>query len=46
MKLVLKSDVIKYPDSVEEKTVLEKIEELNKDDSVWNFSSITSYQNI
>ena len=30
----LKSDVIKYPDSVEEKVVLEKIEELNKDDAV------------
>ncbi len=30
----LKSEVIKYPDSVEEKTVLEKIEELNKDESV------------
>ena len=30
----LKSDVIRYPDSVEEKTVLEKIEELNKDNSV------------
>ena len=30
----LKSDVIKYPDSVEEKVVLEKIEELNKDDTV------------
>ena len=30
----LKSDVIKYPDSVEEKVVLEKIEELNKDKSV------------
>ena len=27
----LKSDVIKYPDSVEEKVVLEKIEELNND---------------
>ena len=26
----LKSEVIKYPDSVQEKTVLEKIEELNK----------------
>ena len=26
----LKSDVIKYPDSVEEKVVLDKIEELNK----------------
>ena len=30
----LKSEVIKYPDSVEEKTVLEKIQELNKDDTV------------
>ena len=30
----LKSEVIKYPDSVEEKIVLEKIIELNKDDSV------------
>ena len=30
----LKSDVIKYPDSVEEKTVLHKIAELNKDDNV------------
>ena len=30
----LKSDVIRYPDSVEEKTVLEKIDELNKDNSV------------
>ena len=30
----LKSEVIKYPDSVEEKTVLEKIEELNSDESV------------
>ena len=30
----LKSDVVKYPDSVEEKVVLEKIEELNKDDAV------------
>ena len=30
----LKSDVIRYPDSVEDKTVLEKIEELNKDNSV------------
>jgi methylenetetrahydrofolate dehydrogenase (NADP+)/methenyltetrahydrofolate cyclohydrolase len=30
----LKSEVIKYPDTVEEKTVLEKIEELNKDESV------------
>jgi len=30
----LKSEVIKYPDNVEEKVVLDKIEELNKDDSV------------
>ena len=30
----LKSDVIKYPDTVEEKVVLEKIQELNKDDLV------------
>ena len=30
----LKSEVIKYPDSVEEKIVLNKIEELNKDESV------------
>ncbi len=30
----LKSEVIKYPELVEEKTVLDKIEELNKDDSV------------
>ena len=30
----LKSEVIKYPDSVEEKTVLEKIAELNSDSSV------------
>ncbi len=30
----LKSDVIKYPDSVEEKIVLNKIKELNKDETV------------
>jgi len=30
----LKSEVIKYPDTVEEKIVLEKIEELNNDESV------------
>ena len=30
----LKSEVIKYPESVEEKTVLDKIDELNKDESV------------
>ena len=30
----LKSEVVKYPDSVEEKTVLEKIKELNQDKTV------------
>ena len=30
----LKSDVIRYPDTVEEKTVLEKIQELNSDKTV------------
>ncbi len=30
----LKSDVIKYPETVEEKTVLDKINQLNTDDSV------------
>jgi methylenetetrahydrofolate dehydrogenase (NADP+) / methenyltetrahydrofolate cyclohydrolase len=30
----LKSEVIRYPDIVEEKTVLEKIEELNKDETI------------
>ncbi len=30
----LKSEVIKYPDTIEEKTVLNKIDELNKDESV------------
>ena len=30
----LKSEVIRYPDTVEEKTVLEKIEELNQDKTV------------
>ncbi len=30
----LKSEVIKYPDSIEEKIVLEKIQELNKDETV------------
>ena len=30
----LKSEVIKYPDTVEEKTILEKIEELNNDESI------------
>jgi methylenetetrahydrofolate dehydrogenase (NADP+)/methenyltetrahydrofolate cyclohydrolase len=30
----LKSEVIRYPDTVEEKTVLEKIEELNKDEAI------------
>ena len=30
----LKSEVIKYPDTVEEKTILDKIEELNNNDSI------------
>ena len=30
----LKSNVIKYPDSVEEKVILDKIQELNKDETV------------
>ena len=30
----LKSEVIRYPDDVEEKTILEKIQELNKDETV------------
>ena len=30
----LKSEVIRYPDTVEEKTILEKIEELNNDENV------------
>ena len=30
----LKSEVIKYPDTVEEKTILEKIKELNDDESI------------
>jgi len=30
----LKSEVIRYPEAVEEKTVLNKIEELNKDESI------------
>ena len=30
----LKSEVIKYPDTVEEKTVLEKINELNQNENV------------
>jgi len=30
----LNSEIIKYPDTVEEKTVLEKIVELNKDDNI------------
>ena len=30
----LKSEVIRYPEAVEEKTVLDKVEELNKDESV------------
>ena len=30
----LKSEVIRYPEAVEEKTILDKIEELNKDESI------------
>ena len=30
----LKSDVVKYPDTVEEKVILQKIDELNKDETV------------
>jgi len=30
----LKSEVIRYPEAVEERTVLDKIEELNKDDTI------------
>jgi len=30
----LKSEVVRYPDTVEEKTVLKKIEELNKDETI------------
>jgi len=30
----LKSEIIRYPEAVEEKTVLDKIEELNKDESI------------
>ena len=30
----LKSDVIKYPDNVDEKTILDKIDELNNDETV------------
>ena len=34
MEVGLKSDVIKYPDTVEEKVILDKIHDLNKDDTV------------
>ena len=34
VEIGLKSEIIKYPDTVEEKTVLEKINELNKDENV------------
>ena len=30
----LKSEIVKYPEAVEEKTILDKIEELNNDDTV------------
>ena len=34
VEIGLKSEIIKYPDTVDEKTVLEKISELNKDENV------------
>ena len=34
LEIGLKSEIIKYPDTVDEKTVLEKISELNKDENV------------
>ncbi len=34
IEIGLKSEIIKYPDTVDEKTVLEKISELNKDENV------------
>ena len=34
VEIGLKSEIIKYPETVDEKTVLEKINELNKDENV------------
>ena len=34
----LKSEVIRYPEAIEEKTVLDKIDELNKNESNLSFS--------
>ena len=34
LEIGLKSEIIKYPDTVDEKTVLEKISELNTDENV------------
>ena len=34
IEIGLKSEIIKYPDTVDEKTVLEKITKLNKDENV------------
>ena len=42
----LKSDVIKYPDTVEENTVLEKIKELNKDETVSGILVPVSYTHL
>ena len=43
----LKSEVIRYPDSVEEKTVLEKIQDLNNDKTVSSlFSSSIFFKTI
>ena len=39
----LKSEVIKYPDSVEEKVILEKINELNNDKSVSDIKNINQF---
>jgi len=34
VEIGLKSEIIKYPDTIDEKTILEKISELNKDENV------------
>ena len=41
----LKSEVIKYPGSVEEKTVLEKIQELNSDETVSSLFNSSIFSN-
>ena len=42
----LKSEVIRYPEAVEEKTVLDKIEELNKDENISGILVQLPCQNI